>query len=76
MPVIFNGAFINGISYIFWLKALSLIPASLAAILVFFTPVISTFLIVLIFQEPFLWSYSVGLIMVIAAGFFANRQKN
>lgn len=76
IPVVLNGAFVNGISYIFWLKALHLIPASLAAILVFFTPVISTLLIVLIFQEPFLWSNATGLVMVLTAGFLANKQKS
>lgn len=76
IPVIINGAFINGVSYIFWLKSLSLIPASIAAILVFLTPVISTFLIILVFQEPFLGSYGVGLVMVLAAGFLANKQRN
>ena len=76
IPVVLNGAFINGISYIFWLKALHLIPASLAAIIVFFTPVISTLLIVLIFQEPFSWSHAIGLVMVLIAGFLANKQKS
>lgn len=76
VPVIINGAFINGVSYIFWLKSLSLIPASVAAILVFFTPVISTFLIIVIFQEPFLWSYGAGLLMVLTAGFLANKQRD
>lgn len=76
IPVIINGAFINGVSYIFWLKSLSLIPASTAAILVFLTPVISTFLIVLIFKEPFLESYGIGLVMVLAAGFLANKQRS
>lgn len=75
IPVVLNGAFINGISYIFWLKALHLIPASLAATLVFFTPVLSTLLIVLIFQEPFLLSNATGLVMVLIAGFLANKQK-
>lgn len=76
LPVILNGAFINGISYIFWLKALSLIPASIAAILVFLTPVISTFLIILFFKEPFVWANLVGLIMVLLAGFLANKVKS
>ena len=76
LPVILNGAFINGISYIFWLKALSLIPASIAAILVFLTPVISTFLIIFFFKEPFVWANLVGLIMVLVAGFLANKVKS
>lgn len=76
IPVFINGAFINGISYIFWLKALSFVPASLAAILVFFTPVLASFLIIFFFNEPFLWSNFVGLALVIVAGFFANNQTN
>lgn len=75
IPVLFNGAFINGISYIFWLKALHLIPASFAAILVFFTPVIASLLIIIFFNEPFLWSNLIGLIMVLIAGFLASKNK-
>ncbi|MGF1487366.1 MAG: EamA family transporter [Prochloraceae cyanobacterium] len=75
VPVILNGAFINGVSYILWLKALHLIPASLAAILVFFTPVLATFFIILFFNEPFIWSNITGLFMVLIAGFLANKAK-
>jgi len=68
LSVIVNGALINGVSYLLWIKALSLSEASRIAPLVFFTPVLSAVLIVLVFGEPFLAVYVVGLVLVIGAG--------
>lgn len=75
IPVIINGAFINGISYIFWLKALEKIKASSAATLVFLAPVLSSLWIVLFFKEPFYNAYAVGLILVIFSGLIAMKNK-
>lgn len=73
--VLMNGAFINGLSYILWAQALSYADASKLSPFIFFTPVISTLLIVLIFDEPFLAVYGVSLVMVIAAGLITAIRK-
>lgn len=75
IPVIINGAFINGISYIFWLKALEKIKASTAATLVFLAPVLSSIWIVLFFKEPFYISYAIGLSLVIVAGLITVKNQ-
>lgn len=75
IPVIINGAFINGISYIFWLKALEKIKASTAATLVFLAPVLSSIWIVLFFQEPFYLSYAIGLSLVIISGYISVKNQ-
>ncbi len=75
IPVIINGAFINGISYIFWLKALEKIKASIAATLVFLAPVLSSIWIVLFFKEPFYISYAIGLSLVIIAGLVSVKTQ-
>ncbi len=75
IPVIINGALINGISYIFWLKALEKIKASTAATLVFLAPVLSSLWIVLFFKEPFYSAYAIGLTLVIFSGLIAIKNK-
>lgn len=68
LPILINGIFVNGISYIFWIKALKIGKASFIAPFVFLTPVISTILLIVIFNEPFQLIYVVGMISVILAG--------
>lgn len=75
LPVIVNGALINGISYIFWLEALNKIKASTAATLVFITPVLSSIYIVILFNEPFYTSYLFGLALVICSGYLSTRKS-
>jgi drug/metabolite transporter (DMT)-like permease len=67
LPIFVNGALINGLSYVLWLQALKHAQASFIAPFVFLTPVIAAFLVVLIFHEPLLPAYSLGLVAVIAA---------
>lgn len=75
IPVVVNGALINGISYIFWLKALEKIPASISAVLVFLAPVLSSIWIVLFFQEPFYGVYLIGLTLVIISGYVCAKNN-
>ncbi len=68
LPILVNGIFVNGISYIFWIGALKIGKASFMAPFVFLTPVISTILLILFFKEPFLLVYMIGMISVILGG--------
>jgi drug/metabolite transporter (DMT)-like permease len=67
-PVLINGIFVNGVSYIFWIKALKIGKASFIAPFVFLTPVISTVLLILFFKEPFELIYAFGMVAVIVGG--------
>lgn len=73
IPILVNGVFVNGISYIFWIKALNNSNASFVAPFVFLTPVISTVLLILFFNEAFEMIYLLGMASVIIAGFI-NRE--
>ncbi len=68
IPILVNGIFVNGISYLFWIKALKESEASFVAPFVFLTPVISTIYLVLFFQEEFLSVYAIGLGAIILGG--------
>lgn len=68
VPILINGVLINGLSYIFWLKALSYAKASFVAPFVFLTPVLAAVLVILFFHEVFLPVYLVGMGLVIIAG--------
>lgn len=70
--IILNGALINGFSYIFWILALKYGNASFVAPFVFLTPVIAAFLIVVLFKEPMLPAYLIGLFLVIIAGLLSK----
>jgi len=74
LPILINGVFVNGLSYIFWIKALKAGKASFIAPFVFLTPVISTILIVVIFNESFHLVYIIGIILVLLGG-LANTRK-
>ena len=68
ITILINWAFINWLSYVLWLKALSYEKANFIAPFTFLTPVIATLLIVVIFKEEFLAIYLFWLIFVIWAG--------
>lgn len=68
VPILINGVLINGLSYIFWLKALSHAKASFVAPFVFLTPVLAAVLVILFFHEIFLPVYFVGMGLVVTAG--------
>ncbi len=74
IPLVINGAIINGISYVLWLLALKNAKASYVAQFVFLTPVLAALLIVLFFHETFTPIYLIGMSLVVGAGLVA--QKN
>jgi drug/metabolite transporter (DMT)-like permease len=75
IPILVNGLFLNGFSYIFWIKALSLAEASYIAPLMFFTPVLAAIYLIMFFHEPFLPVYGIGLFVVVIGGLL-NRENN
>ena len=74
--IIINGFFVNGYSYILWIKALKELEASFVAPFVFLTPIISIFYLIIFFQESFLPVYGFGLFAVIAGGLLNSSKKN
>ncbi len=66
--VLLNGALVNGLSYVFWFAALGAAEASFVAPFTYLAPVLSALYLVLLFDEPFLPVYAVGLALVIAGG--------
>jgi len=68
LPIIINGLFVNGISYLFWIKALRYAPASFVAPFIFLTPVISSLYLIFFFGETFLNVYFIGMVLVILSG--------
>ena len=76
LPIIINGIFINGVSYIFWLKALKSISITNSAILVFFTPVFSIIWIIIFFNEQFFISYIFGGSIVLVSSLYCLKEKN
>lgn len=72
IPILSNGIFINGLSYVFWLKALQKAKASFLAPFIFLVPIIGSLLIVAIFHETFLPIYGLGLVLVVLAGLISR----
>lgn len=70
-----NGVFLNGISYLFWIKALQNGDASFVAPFIFITPILSALFLILVLDEPFLPIYGVALLMIVLSG-LANSLKN
>jgi drug/metabolite transporter (DMT)-like permease len=67
-PILINGLLVNGISYLFWIKALKNAKASFLAPFIFLTPIISSIYLVILFKEVFLPVYLVGMALVIIGG--------
>lgn len=76
IPILVNGIFVNGFSYIFWIKALKNAKASFIAPFVFLTPVLAAFYLIVFFKEPLLPVYGFGLIAVIIGGLLNNKEKS
>ena len=74
IPVIANGALINGLSYIFWVKALGLISASRIAPLVFLAPVFATVWVSLFFSDEFHPAYFVGMTLCVLSGLLCVHE--
>ena len=68
LPVLLNGILVNGFSYVFWIFALQAANATFVTPFTYLTPALSAVYLVLFFREPFLPSYGIGLILVIAGG--------
>ena len=67
-PILLNGLLLNGFSYLFWLSALKKAEASYLAPFVFVTPVLSAIYLVLLFNEPIVFAYAIGLACVVVSG--------
>ncbi|MBV1832175.1 DMT family transporter [Komagataeibacter sp. AV436] len=74
--LVLNGVAINGLSYVLWILALARGNAVRISALVFLTPVLSTLWLVLIFHEPFLGAYALGLVLALAAGLLCLRGRS
>lgn len=72
--ILINGVFLNGISYLFWIKALQNADASFVAPFIFITPILSAGFLITFFDEPILSVYFVGLLLIIMSG-LANSLK-
>ncbi|OCL89399.1 DMT family transporter [Arcobacter porcinus] len=68
IAIFINGVFINGISYLFWIKGLQIFDASKVAPFTFLIPILSAFLLIIVFDEAILMIYFVGLLFVVLAG--------
>lgn len=75
ISILINGAFINGISYLFWIKGLQIFDASKVAPYLFITPILSAFFLILFFDEDILTIYFVGLFFVVLSG-LVNSLKS
>jgi drug/metabolite transporter (DMT)-like permease len=73
LPVLVNGLFVNGLSYVLWIKALRAADASFVAPFVFLTPVIAAIYLVVFFSAPVVPVYGIALVFVVVAG-FVNRK--
>lgn len=72
--ILINGIFVNGISYLFWIKALQIFDASKLAPFLFITPFLSAFFLIIFFGEPALPIYFIGLFFVILSGLISNLK--
>ncbi len=68
IPVFLNGVLVNGFSYVFWLLALRSTEASYLAPFTFMTPILSAIYLIVIFDEPVIAIYGVGLVLVVMGG--------
>lgn len=64
--IIYNGVFVNGISYIFWFKALEWGETHIVSNLLYLTPFISLIYISVFLEEKILASAVVGIIVIVA----------
>ncbi|MDD2383181.1 MAG: DMT family transporter [Sulfurospirillaceae bacterium] len=72
--ILINGVFLNGVSYLFWIKALQNADASFVAPFIFITPILSATFLIIVFDEPILPIYFIGLALIVSSG-LANSLK-
>ena len=75
LPILLNGVLVNGYSYIFWKKALHSTEASYLAPFTYIAPILSAVYLVIIFDEPFLMAYGIGLMLIVAGGLVNSTNK-
>lgn len=75
LPLGLNGALINGLSYLLWIKALNQAQASRIAPLVYLAPVLSVCWISLWFDEAFKTIYLVAITLAIASGVLVSKPE-
>ena len=73
--IIINGVFLNGISYLFWVKGLKEFDASKVAPYIFITPILAAFFLILFLDEEVLAIYFLGLAFVIVSGLISSFKK-
>ena len=66
--IVINGIFLNGVSYLFWIKALQNADASFVAPFIFITPILAAGFLIVSFNEPILPVYFIGLVLIILSG--------
>ncbi len=71
----FNGILVNGVSYLFWFKALERGDTFIVSNLLYLTPVIALPLVRLFLNEPVHTSAVLGLVLVIAGILFQSGPK-
>ncbi|HEX8932009.1 MAG TPA: DMT family transporter [Patescibacteria group bacterium] len=76
IPIVVNGLFVNGFSYIFWIKALKKAEASFVAPFVFLTPILSALYLIIFFREPFLPVYGLSFFAVLIGGLLNKEYKS
>ena len=72
--ILINGAFINGLTYILWIYALSKEDASKIAPLVYLSPVLSLFWIAIIFKSNINILNIIAIVLVIASGLLVTLE--
>ena len=73
--LIYNGLLVNGLSYVFWFKALEHGDTFIVSNLLYLTPAISLLFVLLLLDEPIHASAVSGLVLIIAGILFQSRQK-
>ena len=73
--LIYNGLLVNGLSYVFWFKALEHGDTFIVSNLLYLTPAISLLFVLLLLDEPVHVSAVSGLVLIIAGILFQSRQK-
>ena len=63
--IILNGVIVNGISYIFWFKALDTVKTHIISNLLYLTPFVSLVYIAIFLKEKILMSSIVGLVIIV-----------
>lgn len=76
IPILLNGIFVNGFSYVFWLVALKSTEASYLAPFTFMTPVLSAIYLMLFFNEPIVIAYLLGLACVVMGGWINSFSSS